>query len=66
MLHLRKVLFTLAMGCVGLLALTATVESGDKKSPATTPAPRESKDKKPDPNWIKRHDGFVERVFIFD
>src|SRR5688500_5427465 len=34
-----------------LLAGGAT--AGDKKNPATTPAPR-------DANWIKRHEGFVE------
>ena len=36
-------------------------QSGDKKNPATTPSPRMTKDgKAPDPNWLKRHEGFVE------
>ena len=60
MLRLRKVLFLLAVGCVALLALTASVQSDDKKNPATTPSPRLDKEKNPEKGWIKRHEGFVE------
>jgi lysophospholipase L1-like esterase len=52
MLLLRKILFTLTVGCVGVLALTAVVQAGDKKNPAVTATPAGA--------WVKRHEGFVE------
>lgn len=41
------------------LTVTMNVSAGDK-NPATTPSPRLDKDMKPDPSWMKRHEGFVE------
>jgi lysophospholipase L1-like esterase len=52
-MYLRKMLFTLTVGCIGLLAVSTSATSGDKKNSATTPAPR-------DKGWVKRHEGFVE------
>jgi lysophospholipase L1-like esterase len=60
MLYLRKMLFSVTVGCFGVLALTANVDSGDKKNPATTPSPRLDKKGEGDKNWIKRHESFVE------
>jgi len=45
---LRVLLATLVVGSIGL----TTVPAQEKKNTATTPAPR-------DPNWVKRHEGFV-------
>lgn len=46
---------TLAAVLVVLAAFRQDVE-------ATTPAPRMNKDKQPDANWVKRHEGFVEQA----
>lgn len=51
MVRLRQFVFACTIAALGLIGSTA--ESGDKKNPATTPAPR-------DAGWVKRHDGFVE------
>src|SRR5271165_180096 len=50
---MRKLLVAFTACCLGLVLLGNTAQSGDKKNPATTPAPR-------DKGWVKRHDGFVE------
>jgi lysophospholipase L1-like esterase len=55
----RKLMFSFAIACAGLIGLTSAVHSGDK-NPATTPSPRLDKKGNPDPGWIKRHEGFVE------
>jgi len=55
MLRLRLFIFTI----LAALMLGSAAHSGDKKNPATTPMPRQGKDGKDDPNWLKRHDGFV-------
>jgi lysophospholipase L1-like esterase len=57
---MRSATASRALG-LGVLALVCagTVHAGDK-NPATTPAPRQAKDGKPDANWLKRHEGFVE------
>lgn len=49
---MRKLLTAFTACCLGL-AMLGDVQSGDKKNPAATPAPR-------DKGWVKRHDGFVE------
>jgi len=43
-----------------VLATWGAAQGGDKKNPAATAMPRMNKEKKPDPNWMKRHEGFVE------
>lgn len=52
MIRLRKPLVAFSVAALGLL-LGTSAQSGDKKNPATTPAPR-------DAGWVKRHEGFVE------
>jgi lysophospholipase L1-like esterase len=42
-----------------ITATTARLSAGDK-NPATTPSPRLNKEMEPDPNWMKRHEGFVD------
>jgi serine/threonine protein kinase/lysophospholipase L1-like esterase len=44
---------------VGLLALSTTAQSGDKKNPAATPSPRLDEKGDPDKSWMKRHEDFV-------
>src|SRR5262249_29036082 len=39
--------------------LIGTVPAGEK-NPAATPSPRMNKEGKPDPGWLKRHEGFVD------
>jgi lysophospholipase L1-like esterase len=58
-MFMRKLLFLFAIVCVGLLVLTTTTHSGDKKNPAATPSPRLDKKGDPDKGWMKRHEGFV-------
>ena len=57
---LRKTLFALSVASIVALTLATSVQSGDKKNPATTPSPRMDKKGAPDAGWIKRHEGFVE------
>ncbi len=56
----RKMMLAFACACFTAVALCASVQSGDKKNPATTPSPRLDKKGSPDAGWMKRHDGFVE------
>ena len=43
---------TVICGLMLALGLASAAQGGDKKNPATTPAPR-------DAGWVKRHEGFV-------
>lgn len=60
MLGLRSSLVAFTVAILGVLGLSTSGQSGDKKNPAATPSPRMTKDAKtPDAGWMKRHDGFV-------
>jgi lysophospholipase L1-like esterase len=48
----------LVLGVLGLALLAARAEQV-KESTATKPEPRKDKEGKNDPNWMKRHEGFV-------
>ena len=53
---------TAGLCCAALLAATTGLAADKKavaKNPAATPTPRQNKEGKPDPNWMKTHEGFV-------